>query len=495
MLSTHQTSSSLGSLDVTTTSDNDQNGNTARRNNMKLSYPNWEQDKAIAEQYFAQNGASNGAPRPGSSFYKKIQAMVNKQALHEGDRSHPDMVALENEVFSYDGWEQDKQDAIKIHSGECSVLYLGSFAEKLELMRRKERIHHNRHSFDALRELDELHCTYDGAQADLAIAERLFMDHPESALFHKKVTAMAIKQKVLVEGDKSHPDLVALESQVFSYDGWQADKEEAMQRILGDCCLLFLGEFAIKFDEMKRKEQAFRDRTLVEELQYLERLPLDYPGWEYDKASAERLYLEYFCSSSASDATTSLFHRKVQCMQTKQRLHDGDRSDPNIRALDATQFSYEGWQDDKQEAEQRLTGDCILLHMGSSGFQDVFAKMKNKELMHTNRRNLRGLQNLDSLLLHNRNQQENNKASDTDETASISSCSTAAGEEEVDEQKNNTCVVCFEAEPSHAYIPCGHRCICSDCAELQYASSCDSGTEMKCPICREPTVCVTRIFL
>ena len=109
---------------------------------------------------------------------------------------------------------------------------------------------------------------------------------------------MVIKQAVF-DGDRSHPSIVALDKTRFSYKGCELDVEDAMARIIGDCSLFCLGEFEPKLKEMERKQQAHEDRTQVQELQYLEGLQFTYEGWEVDKKCAERLYLEYDCSSTA----------------------------------------------------------------------------------------------------------------------------------------------------------------------------------------------------
>lgn len=47
-----------------------------------------------------------------------------------------------------------------------------------------------------------------------------------------------------------------------------------------------------------------------------------------------------------------------------------------------------------------------------------------------------------------------------------------------------TCVVCLDAAPTHALVPCGHRCLCAGCARQLDA----------CPLCRKPCTSAIRIF-
>ena len=47
------------------------------------------------------------------------------------------------------------------------------------------------------------------------------------------------------------------------------------------------------------------------------------------------------------------------------------------------------------------------------------------------------------------------------------------------EGKGHRCVVCLASERSHAFVPCGHRCVCHLCGVSVVHS------ERQCPICRK----------
>merc|ERR1711871_259497 len=40
-----------------------------------------------------------------------------------------------------------------------------------------------------------------------------------------------------------------------------------------------------------------------------------------------------------------------------------------------------------------------------------------------------------------------------------------------------TCIVCFEAPKTHLAFPCGHRCVCEGCSQLEPIAR-------QCPVCR-----------
>lgn len=53
------------------------------------------------------------------------------------------------------------------------------------------------------------------------------------------------------------------------------------------------------------------------------------------------------------------------------------------------------------------------------------------------------------------------------------------------------CVVCIDAVASHAFLPCGHRCICGDCSKA-IGMNWRSG---KCPLCKRSAQKISQIFV
>jgi len=49
----------------------------------------------------------------------------------------------------------------------------------------------------------------------------------------------------------------------------------------------------------------------------------------------------------------------------------------------------------------------------------------------------------------------------------------------------NCCDICFNNQKTHACLPCGHKCLCSDCA-VEISE--------RCPICNTLITNVVRIF-
>jgi hypothetical protein len=51
------------------------------------------------------------------------------------------------------------------------------------------------------------------------------------------------------------------------------------------------------------------------------------------------------------------------------------------------------------------------------------------------------------------------------------------------------CVVCFDAPKEYAIVPCGHQCVCEECAEQLTKTR----TPM-CPVCRGPIRETMKVF-
>lgn len=451
---------------------------------IQLCYPGWEADKTAAEKIHIEYPSRD-------RFEQKIKAMKHKQQLYDGDRSHPDIQVLDNTSWSYKGWEEDKEEVERRLKGDCSVLELGSSKSLLLKMKKKQMLSSNRDSIECLRELDSTEFTYPDWQIDKSVAEKIFTEYPSTHRFHEKLTAMKNKQQ-LHEGDRSHPDIVTLDDTSFTYPGWEEDRKEAIRRHCGDCTLFQLGvSCSFLYDKMVKKQQMHEDRTNLPVLEELDNLELSYPAWRKDKEIAEQYYAEF--------STTDRLFDKVEAMKNKQRLHMGDRSHQDIVELDSISFTYQGWEADKAEAERRHTGDCTVLQLGS--FHFILDQMKKKESLHDNRSRVDDLVYLDTLFPGSVSKSDQAIPSRPSSlsfhaTQPFRSCCIKSSKQWDDTTTKtieaNKCVVCLEYEPTYAFIPCGHLCVCSVC-EPKFDSSKEC-RDLKCPICRKSALCVTRIF-
>ena len=54
------------------------------------------------------------------------------------------------------------------------------------------------------------------------------------------------------------------------------------------------------------------------------------------------------------------------------------------------------------------------------------------------------------------------------------------------------CVVCLDAPPALACVPCGHVCLCDACGQALAARA---AARFKCPVCRLKVQCTMRVYL
>lgn len=62
----------------------------------------------------------------------------------------------------------------------------------------------------------------------------------------------------------------------------------------------------------------------------------------------------------------------------------------------------------------------------------------------------------------------------------------AENDDDNDDDDSKLCVICMDAEKTQVCVPCGHRCLCAECAEANKPD--------KCPVCRADVSVVIRVF-
>jgi hypothetical protein len=194
------------------------------------------------------------------------------------------------------------------------------------------------------------------------------------------------KKQEMHSGDRSHANLRALDalvaSGVFTYAGWQDDVKSAE---------MYHCEFPIlvdrKMQAMRKKQEMHSGDRSDANLRALDALVASgvftYTGWQDDVKSAEI----YHCKHPNLDG-------KMQEMRTKQKMHSGDRSDANLRALDAllaSGLTYAGWQNDVKEVEKYHVEYPILV-------EGSLQKIRKKQEMHSGDRSHATLRALDALV-------------------------------------------------------------------------------------------------
>jgi hypothetical protein len=314
------------------------------------------------------------------------------------------------------------------------------------------------HQLQALDNLTALgNFTYIGWQADVRRAEDLHVSHP--ALFDDFVEGKMRRKQALYDGDLSHPQLQMLDNlkrEGLSYVGWESDVRRAENE-----------EYAFEFDghvERIRKKQKIhledRSHPQLQVLDNLKRAGLTYIGWEEDVRRAEDLHVSH----------PALFDDFVEGkMRRKQALYAGDLSHPQLQMLENLKregLSYVGWESDVRRAENEEY---------AFEFDGHVEKMRKKQAIYISQQNAQRLPA--QVSNHPRSPEPKQQmARRIDDRQSQ-----LAGTNESEE-----CVICWSSKKTHAFILCGHMCVCNGCvASIQ---------DHRCPICRMASQQIVKIY-
>lgn len=88
-------------------------------------------------------------------------------------------------------------------------------------------------------------------------------------------------------------------------------------------------------------------------------------------------------------------------------------------------------------------------------------------------------------------QQKNNKAvpSSRQQSKQPMTSSPSSSDPSNNAEQSDLCVVCLDGRCTHVFVPCGHLCICSSCADMV------TQTDLQeCPMCRVPSQSVMRVY-
>jgi len=274
---------------------------------LQLTYPGWQLDKQKAEEaHFGEAGLSSFV-----SVEKQIQAMREKQAAHDAGRMHPNLAALDTVTWSYPGWQKDKESAEKSH-----FYHTGAFESDIMKMRKKQEMHNGNRSHPNLQALDALHLTYPGWQNDRAKAEWTHCEYP--LLFASDLERMEHK-KQLHDGNRTHANIRALDALQLTYPGWQLDKERAEKAHIGEGLSSFV-KVEVQIEGMRKKQTVYDGGRTHPNLVALDTVKWSYPGWQKDKEFAEESHFYY----------PNIFGSEIEKMQKKQEMHTGNRTHPHL---------------------------------------------------------------------------------------------------------------------------------------------------------------------
>eukprot|EP00588_Corethron_pennatum_P020549 CAMPEP_0194311376 /NCGR_PEP_ID=MMETSP0171-20130528/8316_1 /TAXON_ID=218684 /ORGANISM="Corethron pennatum, Strain L29A3" /LENGTH=436 /DNA_ID=CAMNT_0039065425 /DNA_START=122 /DNA_END=1432 /DNA_ORIENTATION=- len=415
-----------------------------------LTYPRWEEDFETAE-------AAHLKKRIWPNFKSSLHTLRAKQCLHDGDRSHPRLVALDALAYTYPDFAADFQHALQSHldTSYMSAEWDWTFNDLLETMHKKQlRAEHDR-SHPELAALDALVLTFPGWEKGVDAAEAAHFQEIRWPNFRCSMHMLRQKQCLHV-GDRSHPRLVALDALVYTYPDFEEDLRQAKRHhIETSYSAEWDDSFTDLLETMHKKQMRVDHDRSHPELAMLEALVLAYLGWEEDVGTAEAAHFKQIRWPN--------FRCSMHIMREKQCIHDGDRSHPRLMALDALAYTYPDFEEDLQHAKQHHLKTSYSAEWDDT-FTDLLDTMKKKQII--SRGALRPVRD---------------PASPHRDDAHPAAAPVVPD--------LGLCTICLGAPKTHAFVPCGHVCACAACSKVLMAR------KTRCPFCRGKIVQSVQLFL
>ena len=174
---------------------------------------------------------------------------------------------------------------------------------------------------------------------------------------------------------------------------------------------------------------------------------------------------------SFSDECGGRLVNKMQVMPSFRRIP--------VHSVFRTHFSH--WRTfSKRIASERMMRSLILSE--TKPIAPAASGKRSKKKNRNRRRNVREEQTCVPDVATVDEEEEATKVDEQEEATKVDEEEEAT---KVDEEEEAMCVICLENLRSHAIVPCGHMCLCQDCASIVTES---------CPMCREPMVLAMRIY-
>jgi hypothetical protein len=256
-----------------------------------------------------------------SLLARDMQEMERKQKVHIGDRSSPELQAIDavKDKITYKGWRRALKEVEELYVNNPSLINI-----KLKKMERKQQVHMGDRSSPELQAIDAVKdkFTYTGWQKALKEVEELYVKHP--SLINKELKKMERKQQVHM-GDRSSTALQAIDAVTdkFTYKGWKKELK-AVEALFVDT-EWHSSLIDTELQKMERKQQVHVGDRSSAELQAIDavRGQLTYKRWQKDLKEAEDLFVEH----------PTLMTKRLEEIKLEQKLHIGEANGSEIDTL------------------------------------------------------------------------------------------------------------------------------------------------------------------
>jgi len=388
---------------------------------------------------------------------------------------------------------------------------LEKFEKLMSKLREKQRVYDQYRSFTRLNELAGLELAYPGFDEDVSELEKWHLTHPPSdendALFKDKIEGLRNKD-ALFFGDRSHPNIVALDQLVLTYTNWRDDVTDATKVH----CDQPAHHFPDKLHMLREKQRIHDGDRNHWRLKLLDKLHLTYPGWTNDVAQVEIWHLHH----ADTPQNTSLFTEVIDGMRDQQiiylgwdRVGDDDDNEeeegPNGDDQDDTKSDKSGSQGPSNRVSQLIDSmesrRKTAAKDAEASSKDFKTKPRSGSPTSLSSSGLGFESDQDVSLSAESSTISIGASSQSNPAAYLLSSPSTEGMTMSNETTTPTkdkkkksaslgkCVVCLSRSKTHVFVPCGHMCCCAACGTHAME------TGALCPMCRTDADNVFRVFI
>jgi hypothetical protein len=431
---------------------------------------------------------------------------------------------LEELKFHYPGWERDYTHA-------CEAYHLGdemTFVKSFRKLRDKQRVYDDYRAFSRLNELAALNLSYPGCENDQESLELWHLKNPSTEandmIFQDKLNGLRNKES-LYFGDRSHPNIVALDELELSYSGWEDDYQAAVGAHC-DCPERKFEAIYHRLEEKQRIQDGDRFHWRLAALDRLSRT-LTYLGWERDVADVENWHID----SLDTDRNGRMFAEVLEGMKDQQQIfmgwnHEGGEESDGTQSgsdesLDAKGNFYKldlkGAKDlrecydsisqslqahegkKKQLVEQRSASPAVsrsstpvARRSPSPTGRDAssYNGRDSPTASYQGRASPASYQSRSSAPVSRARTSSFQSRTSASSGRASPARTTASNDRLPPKQvKFGNCVMCLSRPKTHVFVPCGHLCACAACSSQAMESN------QGCPICRRQADFSYRVFM
>ncbi|KAL7498896.1 hypothetical protein ACHAWT_008586 [Skeletonema menzelii] len=221
---------------------------------LSLSYPGWKRDWQEAFRGYIQGFSLD--------YLQIIFCLNEKQRMHNGDRSHPRLVALDTLQLSYPGWEKDVKKYEKRHT--CSQLRFGFLGEtearkEIEILKCKQKSYC--YGVDDLSWMASDQRTIVNAQWTFHGWKKAVQKVREMTIpgfdFGDTLEHFQVRQLIHNDDYSHHPLLVALSSMKLSYPSWEEDFGRTKRKLNRTSSLFWKDTLEMNIQGMRKKQTVY----------------------------------------------------------------------------------------------------------------------------------------------------------------------------------------------------------------------------------------------